>query len=315
MAAKFRVLALSGGGVRGLYTAAFLAKVEELSGKRFLNHFDLVVGTSTGGLIALAIGFGQSVESVRDFYWGRAPHLFRSPTLPFGLDRIRQLFRPKHNVSWLCEELQKRFGTEALLGQSRIPLVINSCTAADGKPLCFKTRHHAEFDRDHRLPAWKVAMATSAAPIYYTVYEDEAGTDFVDGGLWANCPVLVGAIEAIDRFGRARTDVDILSVGTTFSSFRLPPKSRRGGLLASRSVIKLMFETNRRAAMFMARRLVGPNSVVEIDHHTADFDLDDSRQPTLRDLRSFGEEDAKLHVAEIGRRFFAEPVRPWTPIG
>ena len=59
---RFRILSLDGGGIKGTFSAAFLARLEELTGKSVVRHFDLIAGTSTGGIIALALGLGLPAE-------------------------------------------------------------------------------------------------------------------------------------------------------------------------------------------------------------------------------------------------------------
>lgn len=320
MSDKFRVLSLSGGGIRGLYTASVLARVEELSGKRFLDHFDLIVGTSTGGLIALAIGLGNPVASIRDFYKTEGPTIFPSGRVSRAWRFGKQAVLPKHDAGVLCGLVKQCIGSERLLGDSKCPLVINTFHAAGGKPQCFKTRHHPVFVNDHKMKAWEVAMATSAAPVFYRAFSSDNGTDYIDGGVWANCPVLVGAIEAIDRFNIPREQIDILSIGTTKTPFRMPEAARCRGAwqnvsMKNRVVVNLMMEANRRASMFMAQRLIGPESIVEIDRDIDGngIEMDDARPHTLRDLQSLGEDDAKTHVHTIVGRFFQTPARPWTP--
>lgn len=321
MTSKFRVLSLSGGGIRGLYTASFLARVEELSGRRLIDHFDLIVGTSTGGLIALALGLGNPVASIRDFYKDNGPAIFPAGRLRRILGRGKQVVYPKHDQRVLCELVKKCVGAERLLGDSRCPLVINTFHAAGGKPMCFKTRHHADFVDNHKMKAWEVAMATSAAPVFYRAFEADNGTDYIDGGVWANCPVLVGAIEAIDRFDIPRQEIEILTVGTTKTPFRIPSAARRGGALhnvsmVNRTTVNLLMEANRRAAMFMALRLLRPQAILEIDRDldNGGIEMDDARPQTLRDLQSLAEDDAKTHVQAVTARFLNAPRRPWVPI-
>jgi patatin-like phospholipase/acyl hydrolase len=321
MTQKFRVLSLSGGGIRGLYTASFLAEVESLSGKKFTDYFDLVVGTSTGGLIAIAIGLGNSVASIRDFYKNNGPAIFPAGRLRRKWLGWKSIGYPKHDEAVLCDLIKKCVGEERTLGDSKRPLVVNAFHAAGGKPVCFKTRHHDDFKKDHSRKAWEVAMATSAAPVFYRAFQAEDGTDWIDGGVWASCPVLVGAIEAIDRFGIPRDQVEILSVGTTRTPFAIDHAARCGGAwhnvsMTNRAVVNLLLEANRQSAMFMAQRLVGGSSIYEIDRvvDNGGYELDDTRSQTLRDLQSLGEDDAKTHVQAIQVRFFQTPAPVWSPV-
>lgn len=321
MSQKFRVLSLNGGGIRGLYTASFLAEVENLSGKKFADHFDLIVGTSTGGLIAIAIGLGNSVASIRDFYKKNGPTIFPSGTYRWTWRCAKQIVYPKHDSAVLERLIKQCVGEERTIGDSRRPLVVNAFHAAAGKPVCFKTRHHDEFKKDHSRKAWEVAMATSAAPVFYRAFQAQDGTDWIDGGVWANCPVLVGAIEAIDRFGKPRDQIDILSIGTTKTPFSIDHGARCGGAwrnisMKNRAVVNLLMEANRRSAMFMAQRLIGPDSILEIDRDMdkGGYEMDDASPNALRDLQALGEDDAKTHVHALTARFFQSPAGPWSPV-
>ncbi|QOJ15183.1 MAG: patatin-like phospholipase family protein [Planctomycetia bacterium] len=318
---KFRVLSLSGGGVRGLYTASFLAEIEHLSGKKFADHFDLIVGTSTGGLIAIAIGLGNSVASIRDFYKNNGATIFPAGIVPRFFKRFRRIAYPIHDNAVLERLIKQCVGEERTIGDSKRPLVINAFHAAGGKPVCFKTRHHDDFKKDHSRKAWEVAMATSAAPVFYRAFQAEDGTDWIDGGVWANCPVLVGAIEAIDRFGKPRDQIDILSIGTTKTPFSIDHGARCGGAwrnvsMKNRAVVNLLMEANRRSAMFMAQRLIGPDSILEIDRDVdkGGYEMDDASPNALRDLQALGEDDAKTHVQSLVARYFQAPAAPWSPM-
>ena len=79
---RFRVLSLDGGGVKGAYTASVLRTLESLTGKSISSHFDLITGTSTGGIIAVAIGLGISLDQIVDLYVNQGPIIF--PTPPSG---------------------------------------------------------------------------------------------------------------------------------------------------------------------------------------------------------------------------------------
>src|SRR5207237_9891910 len=123
-AGPFRVLSLDGGGIRGAYAAAFLASVEEMSGKTLVDYFDLIVGTSTGGIIAAALGLGLSAKRVLDFYEQHGPAIFPSASkIDRVLARMRRFSRPKFSAAGLEKALKEVFDGR-LLGESRCRLVI-----------------------------------------------------------------------------------------------------------------------------------------------------------------------------------------------
>src|SRR4051794_26793503 len=71
-----RILSIDGGGIRGAMPVAFLARVEEITGKNIVEHFDLIVGTSTGGIIAVGLGLGLSAADILSFYREWGPGIF-----------------------------------------------------------------------------------------------------------------------------------------------------------------------------------------------------------------------------------------------
>lgn len=164
-------------------------------------------------------------------------------------------------------------------------------------------------------------MATAAAPVFFRAFQSNTGADFIDGGVWANCPVLVGVIEAMSAFGKASRDIDILTIGTTRSPFSVSHDARKGGAwqnvsMLNRRVIDLLFEANRAAAMNMAQLLVGRDGLMEIDSvvEPGRFEMDHTSDECLRDLRALGENLAQTKADEIKHRFFSSAVAPFKPV-
>ena len=184
----FRILSLDGGGIRGVYTAALLQRCEAefCKGEPLARYFDMIAGTSTGGIIALGLGLGISTADIVAFYRSDGRKIF--PTLPMRLSgKARQLwnwaFDPKLDHEALDNALKRRFG-ENLLGRSSARLVIPAFMMPKTEIAVFKTDHHADFKNDHGTPMWKVARATSAAPTYLKGLEhEESGRIFIDGGV------------------------------------------------------------------------------------------------------------------------------------
>ena len=78
---RFRILSLDGGGIKGAFSAAALAVLEETTGHRCVDHFDLISGTSTGGIIAIGLGLGLSARAIADFYQEQGPIIFPNTSL------------------------------------------------------------------------------------------------------------------------------------------------------------------------------------------------------------------------------------------
>src|SRR6266545_4193800 len=179
---RFQVLSLDGGGLRGIFAAALLAGLEEDIGQSVVDLFDLVVGTSTGGIIALGLGAGLTPREILEFYVSEKDRIFPNR---FGWRALRQVFAAKYRPGRLEAALQHIF-EETLFGESRVPLVIPAYNLGENDVYLFKTPHHERLKRDHRVPMWAVAMATSAAPTFFPAFRLPAHhVRLVDGGVWA----------------------------------------------------------------------------------------------------------------------------------
>ncbi len=231
----FRVLSLDGGGMRGTYTATYLDRLAcDFAKRRGVTAidlgaaFDLIVGTSTGGIIACALAAGVPLAEVVKFYRKHGPSIFRL-RLPKGIFGLiwQKWRRPKAlaaGTAAMREALKECLG-DVTVGQvyqeRKIALAITSVEMSQHHSWVFKTQHltHSNGrDNDYRLV--DVCSATSAAPIYRSMAAvDRPGGGgfnvFVDGGLWANNPVLVGLIDALEMTATAPgRKIEIFCIGT-----------------------------------------------------------------------------------------------------
>lgn len=255
---RFQVLALDGGGVRGIFAAALLAGLEADTGRPVVEHFDLVVGTSTGGIIALGLGAGLTPREILDFYVEEKARIFANP---LGWRKLRHPFVAKYRPKALEAALRRVFG-ETLLGESGVPLVIPSYDIGENAVHLFKTPHHPRLKRDHRVPMRAVGMATSAAPTYFPTFQlpgDEVR--LVDGGVWANNPAMVGVTEAVSMFGQPLETIHVLSIGTTASARARPRRLDNAGLLRwvrGPNVVEVLLNGQSAGAFAQVQHLVGP---------------------------------------------------------
>ena len=107
------------------------------------------------------------------------------------------------------------------LKEAKTRLVIPAFDVNTGKVYLFKTPHHPGYINHADLPAVDVALATSAAPTYFPAHPIPGRGTFIDGGLWANCPAMVGLVEALDFLEQTPDRVRMLSLSTTSYPFRL----------------------------------------------------------------------------------------------
>ncbi len=226
--ARFQILSFDGGGIKGLFAAAVLASLEDDFQVDITNHFDLIVGTSTGGIIALGLGLGMRPREIVQFYTRHGDGIFRNR---LGLRSIFHYITRKFSEIPLASALRDRdaFG-DKLFGQSRKRLVIPSYNLGEDDVYIFRTPHHERLRRDWKVPAWKVALATSAAPTYFPAFRDVDHMRLIDGGVWANNPTMVGVIEAVSVLNVPLAHIHIFSVGTTDAVVNRPNTLDRGGL-------------------------------------------------------------------------------------
>ncbi|MCB1738373.1 MAG: patatin-like phospholipase family protein, partial [Gammaproteobacteria bacterium] len=163
----FRILSLDGGGIKGAFAASVIATLEENTGCAAADHFDLIAGTSTGGIIAIGLGLGLPARKICDFYAEKGPTIFPGTSLVQRTEGFfRQLFGPKHSQAVLRDALAEVFG-QRKFGESKCRLAIPAYDAIGGRIFVIKTAHHERFRYDVDAPAVEVALATSAAPTYF----------------------------------------------------------------------------------------------------------------------------------------------------
>jgi patatin-like phospholipase/acyl hydrolase len=219
----FQILALSGGGFRGLYTAKLIADVESDIRAPLASRFDLVTGTSIGGILALALALEIPAQAIVDMFVGHGKEIFKRRWSMMGL--LRAPYSPASLSALLSDS--KLFG-DRLLGACKHPVIIPSLNYSTGEPVLFKTPHHIDFKRDHKHRIVDVALATSAAPGYFPRHAFN-NSQYVDGGLYANAPGALGVHEAHEFFDRELDNVRLLSVGTMSSRFTVDPRRNRDG--------------------------------------------------------------------------------------
>lgn len=328
MERPFRVLSIDGGGMRGVYTAAYLAglvaahaKVRGVESLDLGKGFDLIVGTSTGAIVGCAALAGVPMNKVVDLYCDHGPAIFPLPLRP-GLKAPLQLFRKRY----------LRKGTDALrgalketLGDRTIASVFQERSIAFCAPAVemgqqrawvFKTPHLGGH-RDDGYTLVDVCMATTAAPIFRSLAAIP-GPDgmrghqvFADGGLWANNPVLVGLTEALRMTSKDRT-VEIYCLGTCPrpEGEQIPENDVHRGLWGWRfgaRAAQVSISAQEFAYDHMARMLAGafmdlgrPIRIVRFPHDRVPasilkyLDIDDSRPAAMKALINQARADVDL---------------------
>ncbi|MFP5040302.1 CBASS cGAMP-activated phospholipase [Parasediminibacterium sp. JCM 36343] len=230
---KFKILSIDGGGIRGIFPAMFLAQLEanlKESGNpnwQVYQNFDLICGTSTGGIIAIALSLGIPAKVIYELYYDNAKIIFGKKR------RVMQLIRSAYKTDNIESLIRKKFaefnnGIDPRLKDCKKPTCVTVYDLQEGCPRILKSKYHPKFINDYHIPAYQAALATSAAPTYFNPYSSSY-TDLnglaipfhnkVDGGVFCNNPTLTAILEAQKAFSKELKDLSILSIGTGHQKF------------------------------------------------------------------------------------------------
>jgi uncharacterized protein len=320
---SYRILSIDGGGIRGVFPAAFLARLEESVEQPIASYFDLIAGTSTGGIIAIGLGLGIPAPDILRLYEEKGPRIFGQdyhPAINWLLQqarRAKQLFGAKHSSKELRRALQEVLG-DRRLGESRTRLVIPSWHAEAEQVYIYKTAHHERLRHDHKQLALDAAMATAAAPTFLEPHLTNDEVELVDGGVWANNPIGVATIEAVGMLSWPGDRLKILSIGTINEVAARP---RWGGLLPlvrHGYVTRLFMAGQFHSAMGTAKIITGDvhhrKAIWRIDQHAPKdrYTLDNTAR--IKEMKSRAYAEARVQTPELLREFLYAPTEPFIPV-
>lgn len=215
--APFRILSLAGGGYLGLYTAAVLVELERRAGEPLARRFDLIAGTSIGGVLALGLAYEIPAAEMHALFLERGARIFSARPLAHRsvdklIDLARSVWGPKYSGAELQRALSAQIG-DATLGDALHPVVVPAVDVGRCMTKIFKTPHTKASRGDEAVRALDVALATTAAPVYFPSHRI-GDRLYADGGLFAVAPDLVALHEAELFVGVDLADVALLSIGT-----------------------------------------------------------------------------------------------------
>jgi hypothetical protein len=263
----YRVLSIDGGGIRGVIPAVLLVQLEQRTGKPVSAMFDLVVGTSTGGILAAGLTCPKAngaakftAQDMLELYAERGREIFQRSFWD-GITSLGGLADEQYDAAPL-EKLLRQYLGDATLTDCIKPVVVTSYDIERREPYFFKTRRaRASKDRNHLLR--DVARATSAAPTYFepAVVRSLAARPtrraLVDGGVFINNPALAGYIEAL-TMGQKADDILVLSLGTGVATRPIPfDKAKDWGALGwVRPIIGVMMDGQADSADYHLREIL-----------------------------------------------------------
>jgi len=313
-----RILSVDGGGLKGALPAAFLAEIEEATGKRIVDHFDLIAGTSTGGIIAIGLGMGIPAREILGFYLDKGPGIFRQDRprrwrAEKYLRAIQQIFGSKYSPDDLRAALTGVLGA-AKIGDSQTRLLIPAYDSVRRAVHVIKTSHHLRLELDWKLSAVDAALATAAAPTYLPRHVMENAIGLIDGGVWANNPVGPAVVEAATVLKWDISQTKVLSLGCTEGTIQLGASA---GLTSVKALIDVMMQGQSFGSQGTASLLLGHPHERQALHRInpvmpASFvALDDASK--LEEFVGLGRSEARTFLPTMRSEFLVEPVERFVP--
>ncbi len=267
----FRILSISGGGLRGVIPAKILAELEASTGKRINESFDLIVGSSIGGILALALTAPTrlTADTMVSLFQHKAQTIFP----PGG----KALFGPKYDGLGLQETLNMVLGNLVL--PQHTPVAVTAFNLRTQSPVIFSS---SSLVKERSLDA---ALATSAGPTFFPAH-----MDMVDGGTIANNPSVVAISQAIAKYGAKLENIQMPHLATG----RYAPGQEQlmhGGQLAwATQIAQTTIDGNSTLCDIISSRMLGDrfmsiNPVLEEGH----TDMDNADPENVEYLLNLGE--------------------------
>ncbi len=289
-----RVLSIDGGGVRGVIPATVLSKLEDKTGKPVAELFDLICGTSTGGLIALALTKGDEqgrpVWAARDlvrFYEEEGREIFPSWRWE-KLRLFKKLFGAKHCGRRLRSALVS-YLEQARLKDALTDVLVVSYDIERSVPWVFRSRKAKGAPASYDFPIADVACATCSAPTYFPPMQmaTEEGRNYlalVDGGVVANNPAMHAYVEA--RAMYPRSDILLVSLGTGAVHQRVPYTGDKGwGLFKwAQPIMKVVLDGVSKSVDDHLRQLLRSDRYFRFQVELQKGSMDDASPWTIREL-------------------------------
>lgn len=318
-----RVLSIDGGGIRGVIPAAVLVELERRSGKKAWDLFDLVAGTSTGGIIACGLARGVPAQDMLDVYLKHGSEIFsRRWRTYFGISG------PRYSDVALRSILERVLGAKTLLSEVVQPelLVVSYFVSVKGKPELGKSSYHfksyqargnllgksGSLGADYDFKLVDVCLATSAAPTYFPTAKAVSVSGLtrymIDGGMHENNPVLAAVASAMQRW--PGEEIRALSLGTGANDKALDGEASRGWGAAAwaRHLLDVAMDGTQDDADYHAEELPGFDvdrvQTILPENTTA---MDDASPDNLDRLRDAAAKLIALSSASLGG--YTTPIR------
>jgi uncharacterized protein len=303
-----RVLSIDGGGIRGIIPAMVIAHLEQQNRKGACELFDLIVGTSTGGILALGLSLqneaGQPLLAAKRMvalYERHGAEIFEQ-SLWRKLRTVGGIFEEAYSHEALEAVLKHYFG-DRTLSECGIPAMVTSYDIQNRRTVFMKSWH-----ADHAaLLCSDAARATSAAPTYFepaNLQWAEKSRTLIDGGVYMNSPAVSAYAEARKLF--PNEPIAMLSLGTGELTRPIPYEEARtwGSALWVMSLLDCMFDGAAKAADHQMRLFLGEEyQRLQATLTYASDDMDDASKGNIRNLKQTAREMISKNQDELARFF------------
>ena len=299
---KRKILCLDGGGIKGLFTAQLLAEIEEKLDCSTYEYFDMIVGTSTGGIIAAALALDIPAKEICELYIQHAQKIFPQDK------RIIRFFQQIGGAKFKNDELRKQLECvfkDKTIESCKTRLLIPSYNLTTGRVKVFKTAHSPDlyFDKSEKIV--DVLLSTTAAPTFLPPYKSETGT-YIDGGIGAVNPAFIGIVETVSRCGWDFEDTYMLSLGCMESAKDAPTGKEKMGFSNVAKLVSLFMSAESQYSDNIAHILLGGERYLRINSVDPRnrISLDGATPDTLTYLRQMGRDKAQVYINPIKNMFF-----------
>jgi hypothetical protein len=254
---RFKILAIDGGGLKGAFAAGFLEAMQKDLKVDFNEQFNLIIGTSTGSILAAALATNYPLSKTLEMYEEKSDLVFNDNGLLKGLRKSR------YSNDDFISEVKKILG-ERKIHEVDTNLAITSVNISTGRGVVF--------DKNSNVSISDAVIASCAVPVAFKPYRIN-DSYYVDGGVWANNPGFVGITKGISEYNKRCEDIDLLSIGTgeEKSAYFCKENFEKGnwGLIKwNTRLVKMALQTNKKSMHLICKDLLDRKSYLRIDFST-----------------------------------------------
>lgn len=300
-----KILSIDGGGIRGIIPAMILAEIEKITGRPISSMFDLIAGSSTGGIIALALvkpgNEGNPKYRAQDtikIYEKEGREIF-SRTFLHKVKSLGSLTDQKYPSAGIESVLQRYFN-DTMLSEALTDVLLATYDIERRKPFFFKSTYAKNPKKIGYDFLMKVAArATSAAPTYFEPAKIDIGgfEDYyalIDGGVVANNPAMCAYVEARTMFPQHKAeDFFLLSIGTGSVTHRIPYEDAQNWGLAgwAKPILSAVYDGVSQSVDYQLKQLLSTQRYYRLQTKLDEEndDMDDASPKNIKDLKILAE--------------------------